>query len=57
MPCLAAQQVPYLAAIVDPTHVGSATVSFKDLVTVAQELEVFKTNNRIEYPLSNSDFK
>ena len=27
----------YLVAIVDCTHVGSATASFKDLVTIAQE--------------------
>ena len=29
--------MPCLVAIVDCTHVGSATASFKDLVTVAQE--------------------
>ena len=29
--------IPYLAAIVDCTHVGSATASFKDLVTFHRE--------------------
>ena len=31
------QHILYIVAIVDCTHVGSATASFKDLVTVAQE--------------------
>ena len=30
------QHVPYVVAIVDGTHVGSATASFKVMVTVAQ---------------------